>query len=155
MRVQQTNHINVVGVKRGSGICPNNTWQIKMGSGNPKDTPVCSALDPGVCPTGTTPSWADVATFDNGDMVSLNGIVLCSGVGATSNNLVPLFDPLGDLTPSLSPLDPLEPTNPPEPTTSPNEGQFLLGAFIIFFIILVIIIVIAALVSSNTGNRED
>ncbi len=154
MRVQQTNHINVVGVKRGSRICPNDTWQIKMGSGNPKDTPVCSALDPGVCPTGTTPSWANIATFDNGNMVSLDGIVLCSGVGATSNNLAPLFDPLGDLTPSLSPLDPLEPTDPPEPTTPPN-GHFLLWAFVIFFIILVIIIVIAALASSNASNRED
>ena len=79
--VQQKNNINVVGVKRGSIECPSGTWQRRKGSGNPKDSPVCSNLDSEVCGPGAKSKWANLTQLDNGSVVSLDGMVECVSNG--------------------------------------------------------------------------
>ncbi len=84
--IKQTNHINVVGVKRGSIECPSGTWQRRKGSGNPKDRPVCSNLDPEVCGPGAKSRWANLTRLANGSVVSLDGVVECEFNGETVEN---------------------------------------------------------------------
>ena len=90
--VKQTNHVYVIGVKRGSTECPSGTWQIKMGSGNPKDRPVCSNLDPEVCGPGTKSKWANLTRLDNGSVVSLDGMVECGENGEKGQEVVSYRD---------------------------------------------------------------
>ena len=133
--IQQVNNINVLGVKIGPVVCPNGTWQRKSSTGNPKDSPMCSALDLDLCGINNMVSWANLETLRDGTQLSFDGLVICTQV--PSGGLVPLDPELEEIT------------SPPLETLTDPNARFIFYSIIIFIIIIIIIIIIAAVASSN------
>ena len=138
--IQQINNINVVGIRRGTVSCPSGTWQRKTGTGNPKDSPVCSGIDTELCGPDDVTVWANLTSTNDGTQVSFDGLVFCVPPGES------IPDPLDPLEPPLEPIV----TPPLEPISTLNPIHLIVG----IFVVLVIIILIIALIANATRNKD-